>query len=150
MPLIFRKWVFPFFWALHADVLSFCKVDHAAGLQKVAFPFFWALEAPVFLHSRTCHWSSESGVSIFSGDRSRCRRIAASFVYATRCESKPCASSVDSLVPRQELQTGLHCTPASSIYRKRDVNAMEYLRYQRRRAQKKGSDRVQGEMFEGL
>ena len=133
MPLIFRKVSLPSFWALHADVLSFCKVEHATGLQKVAFPSFWALEAPVALHSRTGHWSSESGVSIFSGDRSRSRRIGASFFYVTRCESKPCASSVHSLVPRQELQTSLHCTPASCIYSKRDANAVKYLRYQRRR-----------------
>ena len=36
-------------------------------------------------------------------------------------------------MPSKELQTGLHCTPASSIYSKRDANAMKYLRYQRRR-----------------
>ena len=64
--------------------------------------------------------------------RSRSRRVGASFVYVTRCESKLCASSVDPLVPRKELQTGLHCTPAC-IYSKRDANAMKYLRYQRRR-----------------
>ena len=73
MPLIFKKVSFPSFWALNADVLPFCQVEHADGLQKVAFPSFWALEAPVVLHSRTGHWSSESGVSIFLGARGSCR-----------------------------------------------------------------------------
>ena len=64
---------FPFFWASHAEVLSFCGIENGSGLQKVAFPSFWALEAPVVLQSSTCHWSSESGVSIFLGARSSCR-----------------------------------------------------------------------------
>ena len=86
-----QKVAFPSFWALEAPVFlqsSTChwssesgvsifldargscrsaKVAHAIGLQKMVFPFFWALEAPVVLQSSTCHWSSESGVSIFSG-----------------------------------------------------------------------------------
>ena len=52
-PLIFRKWRFHL--PGRSRLLSFCQVEHAAGLQKVAFPFFWALEAPVVLHSRPCH-----------------------------------------------------------------------------------------------
>ena len=131
MPLVFRKWRFHL--SGRSRLLSFCEVEHATGFQKAASPSFWALEAPVVLQSRKCHWSSENGVSIFSGDRSRSRRVGASFVDVTRCESKPCASSVDPLVPRKELQTGPHCTPASCIYSKRDANAMKYLQYQRRR-----------------
>ena len=59
-------------WAFRLGLLSFCKVEHATGLQKVAFPSFWALEALVVLQNRTCHWSSESGISIFLGARSSC------------------------------------------------------------------------------
>ena len=70
MPLVFRKWCFHL--SGRSRLLSFCKVGHAMGLQKLAFPSFWALEAPVFLQSRTCHWSSEIGVSIFLGARGSC------------------------------------------------------------------------------
>ena len=114
MPLVFRKWCFHL--SGRSRLLSFCKVEHAIGLQKVVFPSFWALEAHVVRQRRTCHWSSESSVSIF-------------LQAVTRCESKPCTS----LVPRQELETGLHCTPASCIYSKRGANAMTYLRYKHRR-----------------
>ena len=71
--LALQKVAFPFFWALHAEVMSFCTEEHAIDLQKVSFPSFWALEAPVVLQSRTCHWSSENGVSIFLGARGSCR-----------------------------------------------------------------------------
>ena len=67
-----QKIAFPSFWALHAEVLSFGAVEHASGLRQVVFPSFWALEAPVFLPSRTCQWSSASGVSIFLGARGSC------------------------------------------------------------------------------
>ena len=71
MPLIFRN--LRFHLSGRSRLLSFCTADHAIDLQTVAFPSSWALEAIVFLPSRTCHWSSESGVSIFLGARSSCR-----------------------------------------------------------------------------
>ena len=59
-------------WAFRLRLLPFCKIEHATGLQKVSFPSFWALETLVVLQGRTCHWSSESLVSIFRGARGSC------------------------------------------------------------------------------
>ena len=108
MPLVFRKWRFHFSgrsklivlqsstlvfrkWCFHLSgrsrLLPFCKVAHAICLQKVAFPFFWALEAPVVLRSSTCHWSSESGVSIFLG-------VARFAVKPLRCRPHPHQSQI--------------------------------------------------------
>ena len=123
----------PSFWALHADVLSFCTVEHATGLQKVVFRpsgrsrllSFCTVEHAVYLQKVLFPSFLETEVVL--------GELARASYYVTRRESKPCASSVDSLVPEEELQTGLHCTPTSCIYSKRDANAMNYLRYQRRR-----------------
>ena len=68
MPVVFRKWRFHLFG--RSELLSFCQVEHASGLQKVVFPSFWALEAPVFPPSRTCQWSSKKWRFHLSG-RSR-------------------------------------------------------------------------------
>ncbi len=83
MAAVFRKWRFHL--SGRSGLLSFSKVRrtwHGIGLQKVAFPSFWALEARVFLQSSTCHWSSESGVSIFLG-------VARFAVKPLRCRPHP-------------------------------------------------------------
>ena len=122
-------------------LLPFCNVEQTIALQKVMLPYFCALHAgsSVVLQSRTSSnhrplWEVSAHTALRASSKfvcSWCKAFSASRHELRLCNQigKPCTP----LLPGKVLETGLDCTPASCICRKRGANAMGYLRYRRRR-----------------